>query len=144
MLRNHHGFTIIELCVVLMIAATLGVVSVPQFTGLLRAYRLNGATQVVWGDLHNARMLAIKENRTIRVEFTATTYRLVRVDTAEVAFTRNLALQYPGVTLSVATNTMTFRSSGLLDHATRPVDVQNAAGTKNVTVLATGRIGNLS
>jgi Tfp pilus assembly protein FimT len=144
MLRNHHGFTVVELCVVLMIAATLGLVSVPQFTGLLRAYRLNGAIQVVWGDLHHARLMAIKENRTIRVDFTATTYSLVRVDTAQVAFTRNLALQYPGVTLSVATNTMTFRSSGLLDHATRPVEVQNSAGLKTFTVLATGRIGNLS
>jgi prepilin-type N-terminal cleavage/methylation domain-containing protein len=144
MRQNQHGFTIVELCITLMIVAILSVVSVPSFTGFMRLYRLNGAAAAVWGDMHKARLMAIKEQRTIRVDFTATSYSLVRADTAEVAFARNLAVEYPGVTLHVATNVMTFRSSGLLDHATRPVDIQGASGLKRFTVLATGSIGHPS
>lgn len=144
MVRSEHGFTVMELCIVLMIAAVLAVVSVPQFSSMMRRYRLNGAAMVVWGDVQKARWMAIKETRTIRIDFTATSYTLVRVDTGEVAFTRNLAVLYPGVTLSVTANTLAFRSSGLLDHSTRPVDLQGTSGTKSFTVLATGRVGEIS
>jgi prepilin-type N-terminal cleavage/methylation domain-containing protein len=141
---HDHGLTLVELCIAVMIAAMLAVVAVPSFSSMLGLYRLNGATAAVWGDLHKARLMAIKEQRTIRVDFTPTSYSLVRAATGQVAFTRNLATEYPGVTLSVATNSLTFRSSGFLDHDNRPVDVQGASKMKRFTVLATGNIGHPS
>jgi prepilin-type N-terminal cleavage/methylation domain-containing protein len=144
MVRNHHGFTLVELCIAVMIAAILGAVAAPSMTGFLRIYRLNGAARVVWGDLHRARLMAIKENRTIRVDFTSTAYTLVRVDTAEVAFTREMTTSYPGITLTVAPNTLSFVSTGLLNGAQRTVQVQSATGTKSFSVLPTGQIGSIS
>jgi type IV fimbrial biogenesis protein FimT len=142
MIRNSDGYTLMELFITMMIVGILATVAAPQATGLMRTYRLSGAGQVVWGDLHKARLMAIKESRTIRVDFTATAYSLVRVDTAEVAFSRNVALEYPGITLGVTPNAVTFTSAGLLASATRNVQIQSTAGTKGVTILPTGRIGN--
>src|SRR5688500_16266322 len=103
-----------------MIASILATVAVPQLTSLTWRYQLNGATRVVWGDLHKARLMAIKENRTVQVIFTSTTYSLVRADTAEVVFSRNLVTEYPGITLTAPT-TLAFASSGLLTGSTQTV-----------------------
>ena len=61
--RHEHGFTLVELCIGVMIVSLLGAVAAPHLSGLLRQYRLNGAAQVVWGDLHRARLTAIVQRR---------------------------------------------------------------------------------
>jgi prepilin-type N-terminal cleavage/methylation domain-containing protein len=112
MIANERGFTLVELLIGAMIISIMGAFAVPQFGSTLRAYRLNGATKVIWGDLHKARLIAIKENRAIRVDFTASAYEIVRVDTAVVAFRRNLAADFPGITVSISNNTISFGSTG--------------------------------
>jgi prepilin-type N-terminal cleavage/methylation domain-containing protein len=145
MIQNERGFTIIELLIGIMIVGILAAFSAPQFTGLLRSYRLNGATKVVWGDLHKARMTAIKENRAIRVNFTPnTSYSIVRVSTGEVVFTRDLAAEYPEITVSINNNPMTFGSTGTAGFGSATVTIQGPVGTKTFTILTTGRIGNFS
>ena len=143
MIRNTHGFTVVELCIALMIAGIVGAFTTPHLTGFLQHYRLNGAARLVWGDVQQARLMAVKENRPIRIDFTPTAYTLVRVDTAQVALSRNLAGSYPGITLSVDTDTMTFGSAGLLSSPLRTVQIQNATGMKSFTILPTGRIGTI-
>jgi prepilin-type N-terminal cleavage/methylation domain-containing protein len=143
-IANERGFTIVELLIGAMIVAILGAVAAPQFTGLLRSFRLNGAVKVIWGDLHKARLMAIKENRTIRVDFTSNAYDIVRVDTAEVVFRRNLATDYPGITVSIQDDTISFGSTGTAGSGSKTVQVQSATGSKSFTILTTGRIGNFS
>lgn len=144
MIANERGFTLVELLIGTMILAILGTVAAPQFTGLLRNFRLNGAAKVIWGDLHKARMMAIRENTAIRVDFTSSAYDIVRVNTAAVAFRRNLALDYPGITVSITNNTVTFGSTGTAGGGSQTVQVQSATGMKSFTILTTGRIGNIS
>jgi Tfp pilus assembly protein FimT len=144
MIRHTHGFTVIELCLVIMLVGIMGAFATPHLTGFLRHYQLNGASRLVWGDVQQARLMAVKENRPIRIDFTPTAYTLVRVDTAEVAFSRNLAGSYPGITLSVTTNTVLFGSAGLLSSPLRTVQIHGATGTKSFTILPTGRIGTVS
>lgn len=127
-----------------MILAILGAVAAPQFTGLLRSFRLNGAAKVTWGDLHRARLMAIKEGTVIRVNFTSSAYDIVRVNTAEVVFQRNLSTDYPGVTVSITNNTVSFGSTGTAGSGSKTVQVQSAAGMKSFTILTTGRIGNIT
>jgi Tfp pilus assembly protein FimT len=122
----------------------MGVFAAPQFRSTLQAYRLNGATKVIWGDLHKARLMAIKENRTIRVDFTSSAYEIVRVDTAQVAFERNLTTDFPGLTVSIQNNTISFGSTGTAGGGGKTVEVQGATGCKSFTILTTGRIGNVS
>jgi type II secretory pathway pseudopilin PulG len=143
-IRSEQGITLVELLISTMILAILGLVAAPQFTGLSQSFRLNGATKVVWGDLHKARLMAIKEGRTIRVDFTNISYDIIRADTAEVAWHRNLALDYPGVTVSITNNTITFGSTGTAGSGSKTIGVQSSAGAKSFTILTTGRIGNIS
>jgi prepilin-type N-terminal cleavage/methylation domain-containing protein len=142
MIANERGFTLVELLIGAMILGIIAAFAVPQFAGTLRAYRLQGATKVVWGDLHRARLMAIKENRSIRVDFTGASYTIVRVDSGVVAFSRNLAISYPGVTASTSNDTVTFGSTGTAGGGGKTIQVQSAEGTKTFTILTTGRIGN--
>jgi prepilin-type N-terminal cleavage/methylation domain-containing protein len=144
MITNERGFTLVEFFIVIMIIGIIGAFTAPQFVGILRAYRLNGATKVVWGDLHRARLIAIKENRSIRVDFAGTSYTFVRVDTGQVVFSRNLAADYPGITATISNDTITFGSTGTAGGGGKSVQVQNSVGMKQFTVLTTGRIGNIS
>jgi prepilin-type N-terminal cleavage/methylation domain-containing protein len=143
-ITNERGFTLIELLMGVMILSILGSVAAPQFTGLLRNFRLNGAAKVTWGDIHKARLIAIKEGTTIRVDFTNNAYDIVRVNTAEVIFRRNLSTDYPGITVSITNNTVSFGSTGTAGSGSKTVQVQSAAGTKSFTILTTGRIGNIT
>jgi len=144
MLESDEGFTLAELLVCVTIISILAMTAAPHFTGFLRSFRLNSATKIVWGDLHKARMLAIKENRSIRVDFAGTSYNIVRVDTGEVVFTRNLVVDYPGMTVSTSNNTVTFGSTGTAGGGGKTIQVQSSKGTKTFTILTTGRIGNFS
>jgi prepilin-type N-terminal cleavage/methylation domain-containing protein len=143
-IKNEKGFTLVELLIGAMIVAILGAIAAPQFTGLLRSFRLKGAATVIWGDLHKARLMAIKENRSVRVDFTSNAYDIVRVNTAEVVFRRNLAADYPGITVSIPSNTITFGSTGTAGGGSKTVQVQSATGMKSFTILTTGRIETVS
>jgi prepilin-type N-terminal cleavage/methylation domain-containing protein len=144
MITNERGFTLVELLICIMVIGIIGAVAAPQFGGILRAYRLNGATKVVWGDLHKARLTAIKENRNIRVDFVGTSYNFVRVETGQVVFSRNLAADYPGITISISNDTVTFGSTGTAGGGGKTIQVQGSGGPKTFTILTTGRIGNFS
>jgi prepilin-type N-terminal cleavage/methylation domain-containing protein len=144
MLGNERGFTILELLMGVMIIGVLATFLAPQFTGLLQTYRLSGATRVVWGDLHRARIMAIKEGRSMRVDFTPTSYDIVRVDTAETIFHRDLTMDYPGIAIAIQNSSITFGSTGTAGGGSKTVQVQSPAGAKSFTIVTTGRIGKIS
>jgi type IV fimbrial biogenesis protein FimT len=141
---SQNGFTVIELLIVVMIAMILGVVSAPQFTGLMHRFRLNGAVKMVWGDLHKARFMAIKENTPMTVNFSENSYNITHTGSGKVILQRSLAQDYPGVTVSMTSNAITFGITGTAGGGSQTVQVKNSAGTKSFTVLTTGRIGNVS
>jgi type II secretory pathway pseudopilin PulG len=142
-LKSERGLTLVELCIGIMIVTIFGAITAPQLTGLLRGFRINGAAKVVWGDLHRARMMAIKENRTIRVNFiTGASYEFIRVGTApeEKPFRRNLTNDFPGITVSISNNTISFGSTGTAGGG-KTVQVQSSTASKSFTIFTTGRIG---
>jgi Tfp pilus assembly protein FimT len=143
-IKSERGLTLIELFIGIMIVTIFGAITAPQLTGLLQGFRINGAAKAVWGDLHRARMMAIKENRTIRVDFTSGAYEIVRVDTAEVAFRRNLTNDFPGITVSISNNTISFGSTGTAGGGGKTVQVQSSTASKSFTIITTGRIGMIS
>lgn len=49
MIRNTHGFTVVELCIALMIAGILGAVGAPNLTTFVRHYRSSSSS---WVSVH--------------------------------------------------------------------------------------------
>jgi prepilin-type N-terminal cleavage/methylation domain-containing protein len=142
---DEAGFTLAELMIVVLIMGILAAFTAPQLHGLLRSYRLNGAARLVWTDVHKARMLAIKERRSVRVDFTSTSYNVVRVDTGQVIFRRNLSGDYPGITVgNPPDNSVSFLSTGTAAGAIPTVQIQGPSGSKRFPVFVTGGIGDIS
>jgi prepilin-type N-terminal cleavage/methylation domain-containing protein len=98
-IKNTLGFTLIELLIALMITGIMTAIAVPRFSGLIKNYTFMSAARIIWLDLHRAKMMAIKQGKTMRVDFNATSYNIVRVDTSAVVLSRNLSLAYPNITL---------------------------------------------
>jgi Tfp pilus assembly protein FimT len=129
------------------VVAIIGVVSaiaIPQMGILMDRYRLDGAARLIWADLQNARMTAIKENRSIRAEFDflAHTYSFFRVETGETILTRNLNGEYPAVS-AYKTNggSITFTSTGeTLNNVNASVITQGPSASKTIEIKETGRI----
>ena len=143
-LRRRKGFTLVETIVVMAIIGIASAIAIPQMGVLVDGYRLDGAARLIWADLQNARMTAIKENRSIRAEFDylAHTYSVFRVDTGETILTRNLNGEYPAVS-AYKTNggSITFTSTGVtLNNVNTSIITVGPSASKTIEIKETGRI----
>lgn len=141
--KSTNGFTWVDLLVVATIIGIETAIVLPRLDGFIQAYHLTSAASQVWGDMHTARLMAIKEKRKIRVEFSPTSYDVVRVDTGEVAFSRNLSREHPGITVETTDNKVSFERTGATESGLKEVQIQGPAGRRRFTILTTGRIGEL-
>lgn len=137
-LLKQQGYTLVEILIAIAIFGILAGIAVPQTTIWVDHYRLNGAARLVWGDLQNAKMTAIKTNQTVTVTFDSTTsYSFSQA--GNTIFTRNLTREYPNITVvRTGGGNLTFGSTGMTQNST--ITVQGPDGTKSVTTLWTGRI----
>jgi type II secretion system protein H len=133
------GFSLIEIIIVLALAALLGGIAVFYLAPAIKNYRLNGAAHLVMGDFQNAKTIALKENRSIRIDLTTTGYSFVRTDSETTIFSRNLSSEYPNVSINKqGGGSILFTSTGQTSAAV--VHVQGDSGTKTLTIGWTGRI----
>jgi type IV fimbrial biogenesis protein FimT len=135
---GQKGFSLIEVLITIGILVIIAAIAIPQMGGIIENYRLNGAARVVWSDMQNARMTAIRENRSITVNFSSTSYNFVRDETT--IFTRNLANDYPGVTVN--SGSITFNSRGTVGPATT-ITISLVGRTRSFSIAWTGRIGEI-
>lgn len=67
MRRTPAGFSVIELLIVVAIAAVLVAIAIPSVSGVMEANKLQAATSMLAGKLAEARMNALKRNRPVSV-----------------------------------------------------------------------------
>ena len=133
------GFTLLEICIVIATLSVLIMIAAPQINGFISTYRVNGAARLVLGDLQNAKMTAIQQNRSIQVTFNISSYSFAQVDTGTTFFSRGLSTEYPGVTLSNSSgSTLTWASSGMTSSST--VTITGGSAPRMITISSTGRI----
>ena len=148
-IKNDIGFTLVELMVGCMIMGIVAAVAAPGFSGLIRNYKLSNAARMVWLDLNKAKMMAIKQGLTMRVDFdsSGTFYDIYRVNqdnTTTKVFTRNLTADYAGITLSSRTTTpISFGNTGTANAGTVILQ-RDSSHSKVFTIATTGRIGQIS
>lgn len=136
---GQKGFTLVEVLIAIGILVILSAIAIPQMRGIIESYRLNGAARVVWSDMQNAKMTAIKTNQSITVTFVnTTTYSHPRPNDPRGAFTRNLANDYPNVTIRSSGESTTFNSRGMVDPTT--ITVSLSGRQKEFKIAWTGRI----
>jgi Tfp pilus assembly protein FimT len=139
-------FTLANLMAVILIVGSEAIIVYPRINDFIANHRLNNAAREVWQDMHRARLLAIKEKRIIQVEFDHNSYKVVRVATGEIAFRRNLSVNYPDVIINTTDvrGRITFDRTGTAEGNTTEIEIQGPTGTRRFTILATGKIGGLS
>ena len=68
-MRRNRGFSLTEVLVVLVIVGILAAIAAPSLRAVIRRERVRGALNRVAGDLHYARMLAVRSGQRTVVRF---------------------------------------------------------------------------
>ena len=138
--RSERGFTVMELMVVVGLMAIISAIAMPSFISWLPSYRLSAGARQVAGDLQLARMKAISQNTTYRLNFiSGTQYRLEK----DAGFTLESGpFTLPvGITASPTGATSEFQSRGTAS-ATDDITLTNDGGTtvRHVCIKTVGRV----
>jgi prepilin-type N-terminal cleavage/methylation domain-containing protein len=134
--KKSSGLTLLELIIVLAMVGILIAIAGLNFARFSSAYRLHEATREIASDLQFARLLAVKENRDIRVVFQTDSYAIMRASDLHIVKSRNFKSDYPEIFLTELS--VTFNSRGNAYPAT--VKISHFMETKQVTVTSTGQV----
>jgi type IV fimbrial biogenesis protein FimT len=147
--KDNYGFTVSEILVVTTIFGILTAIALPSFLSAQPGLRLNGASREVFGKLMWSRAQAVEENITYSVTFpTNHTMQIIRdanangaADAGESTETVDIQVNYPDCTFAVTSgdSTPNFNGRGTTAGQTA-ITVSNSAGSRVVTVTATGNI----
>ena len=139
-MNNHNkwvcGFTVMEIIVTLGMASIVMGIATPAFLTWLPTLRLSSAARQVAIDLQVARMRAISQNTPYTVTFTPSTSTY-----SYTGASRNVAQEYPGITISTAPSNppVTFSPRGTASTA-GTITLSNGSATKDIVVSSVGRV----
>ena len=75
-MHKNSGFTIFEVMIVVAIMAVLAAIAVPNMIGWRAEAKLRGAVENLRGDLNAAKMMAVRENAFVVINFSAERYEV--------------------------------------------------------------------
>jgi type IV fimbrial biogenesis protein FimT len=140
-----RGFSVVEVIVVLAVAAVLASIAIPNVLFQLPRYRLSGAARQIMGDLMWARMQAVTQKNEFRIlVIDDHRYQILDdddndgvVEPGERVRVRDIGKVYPGVSISHTANPIFFpRGSASVGSIT----LSNNSGSKKLKIHITGRV----
>ncbi len=139
---SDHGFTVIELMVVLAVAVIVMGVALPNMMSWLPTYRLSAGARQLAGNLQLARMKAISQNTKYRLNFgvlPSTSYTFEKDDGGFATESGPFSLPN-GITVTVVSATSEFQARGTVNTAS-VITLQNINSlTKQVQISIVGRV----
>ena len=139
---SDHGFTVIELMVVLAVAVIVMGVALPNMMSWLPTYRLSAGARQLAGNLQLARMKAISQNTKYRLNFgvlPSTSYTFEKDDGGFATESGPFSLPN-GITVTVVSATSEFQARGTVNAASG-ITLQNINSlTKQVQISIVGRV----
>lgn len=145
--RRASGVTLIELLIVLVLLGLLAGLAVPSLTRLAASLRSQGALDRLVADLNLARILAVREGRTVELRLAAGadgcvhSYSLRRRDPPSTLKAVELASELPGLCLRHGGNAViAFNSRGLVRSGAQTLWVQHGARADSVVISFAGRV----
>jgi len=132
---------LIELMIVIAIIGIVSAIAAPNFTTYMAERRLSGAARMVMSDLMNARMLAVSQNRNVRVTFSTTSYTYDATGTSPITKNIQTGFGYHDVTLSSNTNPEFMPNGAVLAATNGTVTLSNTTGLKKEVITSSaGRV----
>lgn len=146
--KNEQGFGLIEIIMVILIISILVVIAIPSITGIMKLQRLNTYVAVIAGKAMDARMYAVKHNRTawLRIDPTNRTTQLQTTNAAGNTISLKSAELLPSELRLTATTPVEFRfdSLGRLPGGNQTATFQTGSSgsskTKSISVSPAGKI----
>lgn len=139
------GFTLVELLVVLILAALISSMVVPRFFSYARQLSARSAVSQVVADLALARTQAVREGRTVSLRVTGASTYQVTVDNGATILKTVKTVDVKGaqraVSISPTTARVIFDSRGmLLPGSSAQLLVNRTGRVDTVSVSAVGRV----
>jgi prepilin-type N-terminal cleavage/methylation domain-containing protein len=132
------GFTLLEMVLVLAVAAVLILAGSNAFLNLGPKYRLRKAAWEIQTRLNYARYKAIFEGRPVRISFKPTGYLIEKYDEALKLWKPDVGNAIEGVIIE-ANNSPTFHPLGTVSNLAT-ITVANSWGKYRITLAISGRI----
>jgi len=138
---GEHGFTLLEMMIVMIIMAVMTAIAIPAFSSWREKQAVRNAAQALMAQMKQARVLAVSDNRSVSITFTSTNYTFDADTTGSCSTckkeTYNLG-QYSGnLTISSNKNPVSFSSRGTSGNAT--ITLTASAYSKKIRVNIIGR-----
>jgi type IV fimbrial biogenesis protein FimT len=142
---NRSGYSLVELLIVLMIAALVLALATPKMVSFTRYLTSRSATSQVVGDLALARSTAVRNGRSASLRIASASAYSVTLDADNGSVMRTVKSvtidgAARGVSLGTVGTQITFDSRGMRRNTTQSLIVTRTGGADTVTVTIVGRV----